>query len=306
MANRNSPNRRRCVEIIVGAFTLLCLSAGSLSADAQQDSNVKQVLARQKGDVLKVYLRGRTGLYVNGKRISMTELSEVIKQSKFKSATISAESNVPKTRVNAVQGAIQKAGVKDVKLTAPPQPGGRKETVLKILHRQKKKGDNLGVYLRDARRVYVNGTQISLGILTDVVKQSGVKQATITSESFVSMRRVIQVKEVIQKAGVKKIKLAVRKPVVQTQDDKIGEILRRQKGKTLKVDLKNSRAVYINGKSINLPELSAIVRKSKLKQVTIIVEQIVSEKRIEKIKGVIQKAGVKGVQVTVTWAGPTN
>lgn len=305
MINRKSPNRRRRFKIIVGVITLLCLSAGPLLADAQQDSNVRQVLARQKGDVLTVYLRGRTGLYVNGKRISMTELAEVIKQSKFKSATISAESNVSNTRVDAVKGAIQKAGVKEVKLTNPPQSDGRKETVLKILHRQKKKGDNLGVYLRDARRVYVNGTQISLGILADVVKQSGVKQATITSESFVSMRRVIQVKDVIQKAGVKEIKLAVKKSVVQTQDEKIGEILRRQKGKTLKVYLKNSRSVYVNGKSINLPELSAIVGKSKLTEVSIIAEQIVSEKRINKIKGLIQKAGVKGVKVTIAWAGST-
>ena len=31
--------------------------------------------------------------------------------------------------------------------------------LLQVLARQKKKGDELGVYLRDARRVYVNGTR---------------------------------------------------------------------------------------------------------------------------------------------------
>ena len=89
------------------------------------------------------------------------------------------------------------------------------ETVKEILARQEKKEDELkaelNVYLRDARRVYVNGKQISLTVLSEVARKSKTKRAVITSEEFVSSERVDEVKKSLRKGGLKKVEAKTRK-----------------------------------------------------------------------------------------------
>ena len=67
------------------------------------------------------------------------------------------------------------------------------------------------MYLRDAKRVYVNGKQISLNMLATVVRQSRTKRATVTSEPEVTRERVNEVKALIQKSGLKDVKLSAPK-----------------------------------------------------------------------------------------------
>ena len=80
-------------------------------------------------------------------------------------------------------------------------------------------------------------------------------------------------------------------------DDKRREILSRQKSDAIKVYLKDSSGVYVNGKSVSAKELAAIVRKSELKQAVITGSIGVSEKRYEEVRKWIQQAGIKRVQI---------
>jgi biopolymer transport protein ExbD len=94
----------------------------AIAADKRPDA-VSEVLARQKkiGDELNVYLKNATGIYVNGKQISLKTLATVVRKSRTKRAVISAERDVPRERVNQVKEVIQKGGLKDIKLTTPKQ-----------------------------------------------------------------------------------------------------------------------------------------------------------------------------------------
>ena len=105
-------------------------------------------------------------------------------------------------------GTTENAKGKDRKETRSSQAD---ETVAEILARQERKGDGLreelNVYLRDARRVYVNGKQISLTALATVVGQSRTVRAIIAAEPEVSRERVKEVTQVIRENGLQDVKL---------------------------------------------------------------------------------------------------
>lgn len=81
------------------------------------------------------------------------------------------------------------------------------KTIEEVLQRQAKKGDVLNVYLKNARGTYVNGKQISLEILQELIPRAKVSCATISSEPHVTQGRVPQMMELVQKSGLSKIQL---------------------------------------------------------------------------------------------------
>ena len=48
-----------------------------LTAAEKHEANLQIILDRQKDDVLKVYLKGNHGIYINGKQISAKTLPKV-------------------------------------------------------------------------------------------------------------------------------------------------------------------------------------------------------------------------------------
>ncbi|MBM82352.1 MAG: hypothetical protein CMJ78_17440 [Planctomycetaceae bacterium] len=77
------------------------------------DAKLREILFRQKGDELKVYVSSR-GLHVNGKSISTADIAKIVKLSGLESAAITTAADVTPAHVDAVKATILKAGVKNV------------------------------------------------------------------------------------------------------------------------------------------------------------------------------------------------
>ena len=86
--------------------------------EAEHAEKLRMIVARQRGDDLKVYLNSR-GVYVNGKSIKAADLEEVIRQMEAKSATVTAESYLADEKVTNIVEMIKKFGVSNVKQTTP-------------------------------------------------------------------------------------------------------------------------------------------------------------------------------------------
>lgn len=273
------------------------------SADRQPaDATLRAILARQKGDLLKVYVKSATGVYINGKQVSLKSLPAIIAKAGIKRASVSADPAVSGQVKANVVAAIRKAGVKEVAVAAvKPENGNPAQLVRKILARQKKKGDELHIYVRDAKRIYVNGTQLSLKTLASVAAKVNVKRAVITAESHVTAGRVMDVQSVVQKAGIKQFQLKTRQPAANTTEQTILKILARQKtkGDVLNVYLKNATGIHVNGTQISLKTLARVVERSKAKRVIITAEPVVPARRMNEVRDVVRKNGVKGVTLKV-------
>lgn len=94
---------------------------GKAKPTAGSEDVVSEVLARQKekGDVLGVYLRDGSRLYVNGKQLSLENLAKVASRSKAKEAALSAEKDVPRERLEEIKRLLQKAGIQSIRRTRP-------------------------------------------------------------------------------------------------------------------------------------------------------------------------------------------
>ena len=163
-----------------------------------------------------------------------------------------------------------------------------------VLSRQK--GEDLKVYL-NSRGAYINGKSLSSDHLSAIVRKSGLKKATVTAESYITQSRMTEVKKLIQKAGIQKVKTEFLKPrnFKKEQEDQIRLVLSRQKGEELKVWLE-PKAVYINGRSLSADALVTVVKKSGLKKVVITTEPSVSDERMTEIRKLIRQAGARNVQ----------
>lgn len=180
------------------------------NAARNQETIVREILSRQKGDQLKVYLKG-SRIYVNGKSVSQRAVSTVVLESGLKHSIIIAAPSVHDERVTEVSAFLQKYGIKSVEIsssqptlrelaTASRKEAARKtETTLRqILSRQK--GDQLSVYLKGSR-TYVNGKQISIDLLPAILRASGLEEATINATAGAEHDRVIEVKRLLRKNG---------------------------------------------------------------------------------------------------------
>ena len=85
---------------------------------ASNDEKLRIILARQKGDQLKVYLNSR-GAYINGKSITRDDLAKLAAEAKFKQAILTAEPYLDREKVDAWEALIRKAGVKQITLAEP-------------------------------------------------------------------------------------------------------------------------------------------------------------------------------------------
>lgn len=173
-------------------------------------ATLRLIVARQKGDELKVYLNSR-GSYINGKSVSTKQLATIVKESGLDQAVLTAESYLPQEKVAGWTEALRKAGIKNTKLVTRKQaaaPTGDAK-VREILARQK--GNELKVYLKDAKGLYVNGKSVSLKELTAIATALKSSQATISAEPVVSAGRVQEITALLQKSGVEQIKLSAAK-----------------------------------------------------------------------------------------------
>jgi biopolymer transport protein ExbD len=84
-----------------------------------REATIRLILARQKGDQLKLYLRGSRSMFMNGKSISTEILSTVIKESGIEQAVITTSPDVHPDRVAEIEKLIQKNGIDNVTTPAP-------------------------------------------------------------------------------------------------------------------------------------------------------------------------------------------
>ncbi len=197
-------------------------TASRAKAARTREATIRLILSRQKGDQLKVYLRGSRGMFINGKSISTGILSVVIQESGLKQAVITTSPGVHPDRVTEVEKRIQKDGIEKIEAKAPKQTlrevaaesragtaRNRETTLREILSRQK--GDQLKVYL-NSRGAYVNGKSVSSSILTEIVSKSGLEEAVLTAEPYVSEDKVAAWKALIRKSGIEASKQSAPNP----------------------------------------------------------------------------------------------
>lgn len=189
----------------------------------EQEAKLREILSRQKGDQLKVYLRGSRSKFVNGKSISDRQLKAIIDQAGLKHAIITADLGVHPNRVTEVKEFLTKAGVEKVESKVPVltlsevAKASREQATLEreaklreVLSRQK--GDQLKVYM-NSRGTYVNGKSVSGDELKEIIRASELEQAVLTAEPDVVRERVVGVEELIRSSGIDDIQLS--KPQAQ-------------------------------------------------------------------------------------------
>lgn len=76
-------------------------------AAEKSEAKLREILARQKGDDLKVYLKG-SRIYVNGKSVTPDELSTLVRESGLKQSKVTAGEGVTPKRVREIESFIQK------------------------------------------------------------------------------------------------------------------------------------------------------------------------------------------------------
>lgn len=183
---------------------------------------VRQILFRQKGNDLKIYLKGTQGIYINGTQISTGTLAEVIRRSGLDHAVLSSGLEVLPARVTQMQQWLESNGVKDVKkigtaaknLTLKEVADAAREKVTRdreaklraILVGQK--GDQLKLYLGE-KGAFINGKTISASELGTIVFASGLEHAVISAEPYLGKEKVANWEEALRKAGVKKIEQSI-------------------------------------------------------------------------------------------------
>lgn len=280
-------------------------TASREKAAKAREATIRLILARQKGDQLKVYLRGSRSMFIKGKSISTGILSTVIKESGLEQAVITTSPDVQPDRVAEIEKLIQKDGIDNVKAPEPKTlqevaaesrakaARDRDRTLREVLSRQK--GDQLKVYL-NTRGAYVNGRSISSSLLSEIVSASGLEEAVLTAEATLTDEKVAAVQKVLETAGIKNVTRGTPKPA-ESKEANLRAILSRQKGDVLKVYL-NSRGAYVNGKSISKADVAKLVSESGLGQVEVTAESYLTDDAVAGWTTLIEKAGVKEITVS--------
>lgn len=203
--------RARSIRWKLGVVTLLIVfhSACTMAAASEHSQEkIRQILARQQGGQIKVYLSDG-GLYINGKSVSANELVEVVRRSRFSQAKLTVESNVSSAKVAKATQWIKKGGVNSVQVTSllRTTTAAQEEKLRLVVARQK--GNLLQVYLNN-RGAYVSGKSLSNDELRAIVKRVKLDRAVITAKSYLSEKKIRDFKHLVKDAGIKKVKLASR------------------------------------------------------------------------------------------------
>lgn len=168
----------------------------------EQEAKLRKILARQRGDVLRVYVSDR-GTYVNGTQLKTGELTTIATRAELQRGEISAEPHVAVERVDGTADILRAAGVKEVARTTPKFIAKEPEaTVREVLGRQR--GHQLGIYLRSSS-AFVNGRSVSLDVLGRIVRESGLDEVVLSVERSVTKERVAEVEKLVRAAGVEKV-----------------------------------------------------------------------------------------------------
>lgn len=182
-----------------------------------REAKLREIIARQKGDQLKVYLKGSRSIYLNGKSVSIGDLATVFRETGLNKVALTAHQSVHPTRIAEIAKQLGDRGAKDVvqpqsrltiqelATTKQIQSVRNRETTLReVISRQK--SDQLKVYLRDARGIFVNGKSISLSALATIVRTLKPDDAIISFEARVPSDRVNEIKRLLQKKGIKAVR----------------------------------------------------------------------------------------------------
>ena len=256
-------------------------------AAESRKATLRTIVSRQKGDQLKVYLKGTHGAYVNGKSVNSQMLVTLLKETDLDQAIVTPGPGVAERRVDEIRELLTKNGAKKVNIGVAKSPVSSEEIVRLVISRQK--GNQLKVYM-NSRGTYINGRQLSSAQVTKIASETGLSEAIITTEHNVVSRRVDQVEALLKDSGIKKVSINVHpKPAQDASTAKLKEIITRQKGNQLKVYLKNATRIYVNGKSVTLKELTKIITETGLNDVSISADAIVTAKRITEIKDFVNK-----------------
>jgi len=84
------------------------------AARHREEATLREILAHQSGDVLRVYLRNGIAMFVNSRQISAKTLATVVRESGLEKAVISAEQRVPQERLKQVREVLQQNGATDI------------------------------------------------------------------------------------------------------------------------------------------------------------------------------------------------
>ena len=307
---------------VTSVASQLPASGASVTVAAEQDEQeldetVRLIMHRQKGDQLKVYLRGRS-IFVNGKSISTSQLSTLIAEMGLDQAVITNAAGIVPARVAEIKAFIESEGIGEVKIGTPQLTLAelaeatleaaalkREANLREIIGRQK--DDHLRVYV-NGRSMYVNGKTVSRVALATIIQEIVFERATITNAAEVHPDRVAEVKAMIEKEGVEQVEIgtpqltleelavATREQAVRDREEKLRTILSRQKEDQLKVYL-NDRSAYVNGRSISAADIQAIIGVSGLEQAVVTAEPYVSQETVTKWVNVIREAGVSEVSL---------
>ena len=295
-------------------------AASRQQAAEESAAKLRQVLSKQRGDQLTVYLKDARQIYVNGSSVSPAELATLVRQSGLEKAVITAELEVVPARIDEVKQLIQKSGIAKVEAPQPLALGeiaaasrqraaqARQQKLRKVLARQK--GDQLGIHLRESLGISVNGTSVSLSELLTIIGESGLDNAVITADLEVLPERVAEVEELIKENGVENVDVrtemltlrevasASREQAARQHEKNLREILSRQRGDVLHVYLRNDIALFVNGRQISAKTLATVAGELGLKTAAITAEARVSQDRLDAISEVLKQNEVTEITVT--------
>ncbi len=195
-------------------------------AKLDQRSKLREVMSRQQGDVLKLFLKGQR-LFVQGKKLTDAELTLILRESKWSRAIVTVNAGVPDRCVSRVNALIRKNGLKKIEIRPTTtdadrssydlQPAARSEkahNAVKVSdadnrsHEKlrviaiRQKGDILRVFLRDSGRIYVNGKSVSQTELTTLCREMGLARAEVESGPQASQKYAEDVIESLRKSGM--------------------------------------------------------------------------------------------------------
>ena len=185
-----------------------------------EEEKISRIVAQQKGNYLRIYLKGTTTVYANGTQVSLDSLKAVIKKSKSKTATLSSALEVVPSRLSEIEKWLQENGVITVKREGNAAKNmSLKEVVQKSKEKAKKDRDSnlrtiasrqtnneLQLYL-GAKGAFINGRSVTAVDVKELVNIAELKTSVISAEPYLNDRTINQWKDVIEKAGIKSVKV---------------------------------------------------------------------------------------------------
>lgn len=195
-------------------------------AKLDQRSKLREVMSRQQGDVLKLFLKGQR-LFVQGKKLTDAELTLILRESKWSRAIVTVNAGVLDRRISKVKALIRKNGLKKIETraattdanrssdelqpAASPEKASNAVKVTDADHRSQEKlrviamrqnGDILRVFLNHSGRIYVNGKSVSQTELATLCREMGLARAEVESGPQASQKYLEEVIESLRKSGI--------------------------------------------------------------------------------------------------------